>query len=89
MAKTKLNISEDKAKRIAVGATVGGLLIVLFLVIVLIVQFVQIGVRQSESARLDDEIARYEEMIESDQTDLDYYQTQTGLYYLARKEGWK
>lgn len=89
MSKNKVQISEDKARKIAVGATVGGVLLIIFLVVILIIQFVQIGVRNSQRAQLEEEISRYENMIESDQTDLDYYRTQAGLHYLARKEGWR
>ncbi len=89
MSKNKVQISEDKARKIAVGATVGGVLLIIFLIVILIIQFVQIGVRNSQRAQLEDEIARYEEMINHDQNDLTYYRTQEGLYYLARKEGWR
>lgn len=89
MSKNRVKISEDKARKIAVGATVGGVLLIIFLTVILIIQFVQIGVRNSQRAQLEEEISRYENMIESDQTDLDYYRTQAGLHYLARKEGWR
>ncbi len=89
MSKNRVKISEDKARKIAVGATVGGVLLIIFLTVILIIQFVQIGVRNSQRAQLEEEISRYEDMIESDQTDLDYYRTQAGLHYLARKEGWR
>ncbi len=89
MAKSRGCISEEKAKRIAVGATVGGMLLILFLLVILIVQFVQIGVKRSEKERLEQEIEHYSQMIEADQSDLDYYRTEKGLYYLARQEGWK
>ena len=56
-------ISEEKAARIAVGATVAGVLLVLFLVVVLIIQFVQIGVHNRIEEELDEQIARYEQMI--------------------------
>ena len=56
-------ISEEKAARIAVGATVAGVLLVLFLVVVLIIQFVQIGVHNRMEEELDEQIARYEQMI--------------------------
>lgn len=53
MGKNREPMSEEKAKRIAVGATVGGVLLLVFLLVVLIVQFVQIGVNNAEKARLD------------------------------------
>ena len=49
MARKGEGISEEKAKRIAVGATVAGVLLIIFLVIILIVQFVQIGVANGKT----------------------------------------
>jgi len=89
MSKGHMRISEEKARRIAVGATVGGVLLIIFLAVILIVQFVQIGVRKSRRAELDQQIEQYEQMIDSDRQDLEYYETQAGLFYLARKEGWR
>lgn len=88
MGKNREPMSEEKAKRIAVGATVGGVLLLVFLLVVLIVQFVQIGVNNAEKARLDKQIAEYEALIESGNESLEYYQTERGLYYLARQQGW-
>lgn len=89
MSKRNGSISEDKARRIAVGATVGGVLLIVFLFIILIVQFVQIGVRNSEAQRLDDEIGRYEQLIGDERENLEWYRTGSGLYFLARRNGWK
>ena len=82
------NISEEKAKRIAVGATVGGVLLIVFLVIILVVQFVQIAVGNTKKANLDREIQQYEQMIEKGESDLNDYKTGMGLYYYARSLGW-
>ena len=87
MAK-KEKISEEKARRIAVGATVGGVLLIVFLVIILIVQFVQIAVGNTRKANLDREIQQYEQVIEKGESDLEDYKTGTGLYYYARMLGW-
>lgn len=81
-------ISEEKAKKIAVGATVGGVLLIIFLLVVLIIQFVQIGVRNSEKARLKEEIARYEQMVDESREDLRWYKELDGLWYHARQQGW-
>ena len=37
---------EEKSKRIAIGATIGGVLLVIMLVVIIVVQFVQMGVRR-------------------------------------------
>ena len=88
MAAKKQPISEEKATRIAVGATVGGVLLVLFLVVVLIIQFVQIGVQNRMEDELNEQISQLEQMISDGEKDLNYYEEENGLYYLARKHGW-
>ena len=64
-----------QAKRIAVGATVAGVLLVLFLIIVLVVQFVKIGVRN-------------ERLIQEGEMDLEFYKSEQGLRRLAVQHGW-
>ncbi len=88
MEAKKQPISEEKATRIAVGATVGGVLLVLFLVVVLIIQFVQIGVQNRMEDELNEQISQLEQMISDGEKDLNYYEEENGLYYLARKHGW-
>lgn len=85
----KIRITEEKAKKIAVGATVGGVLLICFLIIVLIIQFVQIGVKTAERNKLAETQTELQEMIASDERDLEFYKTQEGYYYLARKAGWQ
>ncbi len=88
MSKRKEGLTDEKMKKIAAGATVAGVLLVLFLIIILIIQFVQIGVANSQRKQLDDAIARYEEMIKDGESDLNFYLQENGLYYLALKQGW-
>ncbi len=88
MEAKKQPISAEKATRIAVGATVGGVLLVLFLVVVLIIQFVQIGVQNRMEDELNEQISQLEQMISDGEKDLNYYEEENGLYYLARKHGW-
>lgn len=85
----KRPLSSEKATRIAVGATVGGVLLVLFLVVVLIIQFVQIGVQNRMEDELNEQIARYEQQISDGEDKITYYEEGNGLYYLARKHGWQ
>ena len=89
MEEKKRPISPEKATRIAVGATVGGVLLVLFLVVVLIIQFVQIGVQNRMEDELNEQIARYEQQISDGEDRITYYEEGNGLYYLARKHGWQ
>lgn len=85
----KRPLSPEKATRIAVGATVGGVLLVLFLIVVLIIQFVQIGVQNRTEDELNEQISHYEQMIADGEDKITYYEEGNGLYYLARKHGWQ
>ena len=82
------SLSEEKFKKIAVGGTVAGVLLFLCLFVILIVQFVQIGVRKKIEAELDREKARYEQLIAEGYSQLEIYETEQGLYELALKYGW-
>ncbi len=84
----KAKMTEEKAKRIAVGATIGGVLLLMFLVAILIVQFVQIGVTQREKNRLQQEIESYEALLENKTSELEFYETEVGMYHLALEQGW-
>ena len=84
----KGNISEEKARRIAVGATVAGVLRILFLVIIIIVQFVQIGVKNRRSRDLDRSIQEYEQLVEQGERDLNFYESELGRYHLALEQGY-
>lgn len=77
-----------RAKRIAVGATVAGVLLIIFLVVVLIIQFVQIGVRKKEARELNQQIEEYEEKINEAEKLLDFYETEEGLRILALFWNW-
>ena len=88
MSNKKWLMPEEKAKRIAVAAIVAGVLMVLFLIAVLIVQFVKIGVANSERARLQAEIERYERLVEQQREDLEYYESELGMYHQALEQGW-
>ena len=88
MSRKKEGLTDEKMRKIAAGATVAGVLLVLFLVIILIIQFVQIGVSNSQSKQLDEAIARYEQMIAEGKEDIDFSENGLGLYYLALKQGW-
>ena len=60
--KRKTGITDEKMRKIAAGGTAAGVLLILFLVVILIVQFVQIGIVNKRKAEYDAEIARYEEL---------------------------
>ncbi len=89
MSGKKITMPEDKAKRIAVGATVAGVLLVIFLAIVIIVQCVSIGVKNAQSRRLSRSIEEYTQRIEEGERDLEFYESDHGRYFLALERGWR
>ena len=89
MTKKGNGITEEKAKRIAVGATVAGVLLIVFLIVIMIIQFVQMGVKGGKTDDLDDAIRDYSARIEQGEKDLKWYESGEGLYYLARQMGKK
>ncbi len=84
----KRKMSEEKARKIAVAATAAGVLIVLFLAVILTIQFVRIGVANAERRRIENEIERYEQLLEEKERDIDYYESELGMYHEALKQGW-
>ena len=80
---------ETRAKRIAIGTTVAGVLLIVFLVIILVIQFAKIGVRNSEKKNLLKEVERYEQLNSETEKDLDFFKTQEGLRMLAVMNGYK
>lgn len=88
MSKQKWLMPEEKAKRIAVGAIVAGVLIVLFLLSVIIVQFVQISAANRENDRIQKEIDRYQELIEEGEKNLEHYESELWMYQQAVSQGW-
>ena len=83
------NLSQEKKKRIAVGATIASVLLIFVLLVVLIVQFIQIGVVKSREKKLDEQIAEYNRLISEGKDNLEWYKSGNGLYLTARKYGWR
>ncbi len=79
---------EAKAKRIAIGATAAGVLLIVVLVVFLIIQFAMIGVRRAEKRRLQNTIEQYEKLNKDEESNLDFYKTEEGLRMLAVLQGW-
>ena len=80
---------ETRAKRFAISATVAGVLLMVFLVIILVIQFAKIGVRNAERNRLQAEVERYERLNSETEKDLGFFKTQEGLRMLAVMNGYK
>ncbi len=66
--------SQKNAKKI-IGATVAGVLLITFLLIVVIIQLVQIGVKRADIQKLEEEKVRLEQALEDDRRALEYYQS--------------
>ncbi len=88
MAEKQTRISEEKARKIAVGATVAGVLLVLFLLVIIVVQIVQISVRSKTMDRIDEQTKQFEDLIEKESSDLEYYESELGMYHQALEQGW-
>lgn len=82
-------IRAEKTRRLAVGATIAGVLLILFLVVVLIIQFVKIANANAEKRALQADIERWEQLSEDEKKNLEYYLSEMGLYQLAIEAGWK
>lgn len=78
-----------KTKKIAIGTTAAGVLLMVFLVIFLVLQFVQIGVKNADKRRLENEVKRYEQLNDDLEKDLDFFETEEGLRMLAVMNGYK
>lgn len=81
--------ASEKSRRIAVGATVAGVLVFVFLLIVLIIQLVQIGVKNSERRELDRLIEEQKQTLDEEQKDLDGYRSGFDLFWKALDYGYK
>ena len=81
-------LTEAKVRKIVTGATVAGVLLIVFLVAILIVQFVQIGIVNQKRAEYDALIEQYNEMIESGENSLELLELEETLRSLAMENGW-
>ena len=81
-------LTEEKVRNIVTGATVAGVLLIVFLVAILIVQFVQIGIVNQKRAEYDALIEQYNEMIESGEKSLELLELEETLRSLAMENGW-
>lgn len=82
------SMSEEKAKRIVIGATAAGVLLVIVLVVILVVQFVQMGVRQRKLDEIKTAQETYRQKLESRERDLEWYESWFGMYNEALKQGY-
>ena len=81
-------LTDEKMRKIAAGATAAGVLLILFLVVILIVQFVQIGIINKRKAVYDAAVAQYEELLKNGELTLETLQAEETLRELAIQNGW-
>ena len=81
-------LTEEKVRKIVTGATVAGVLLIVFLVAILIVQFVQIGIGNQKRAEYVAPIQQYNEMTESGEISLELLDLEDTLRSLAMENGW-
>ena len=86
--KRKTGITDEKMRKIAAGGTAAGVLLILFLVVILIVQFVQIGIINRRKAEYDAAIEQYEELLKNGELTLETLQAEETLRELAIQNGW-
>ena len=84
----KTGITDEKMRKIAAGGTAAGVLLILFLVVILIVQFVQIGIINKRKAEYDAAIEQYEELLKNGEVTLETLQAEETLRELAIQNGW-
>lgn len=89
MAKEKWLMPEEKAKRLATALIAAGVLVVLFLVAVIVVQFVRISEARKENERYERALEELQQQIEQDRRDLDFFESELGMYHQAVERGWK
>ncbi|MGN0823002.1 MAG: hypothetical protein ACI4NG_04445 [Candidatus Gallimonas sp.] len=82
-----MRCSEEKAKRIIAGATAAGVVLLVFLLAVMIYQFVRIGVMNSRKKALQEEIATLQRQIDEEEESLEYYSSEFYQMQLARQYG--
>ncbi len=83
------NLTEEKMRKIAAGGTAAGVLLVLFLVVILIVQFVQIGIANRRNREYSEAIAQYTQMLEAGANQQELLQMEETLRRLALERGWE
>ena len=82
-------IPAEKKRNIAIATTVAGVLLIVFLLIVLIIQFVQLGVKNSEKRELDRLIEAQQETLAGEEADLDNLENGFGMFWKALDYNYK
>lgn len=81
-------MTQDKLRKIITASVVAGTALLVFLLAVLIYQWITLGVMNSRIAKAEQENKKWEEVIEEKKFDLEYYQSVMGKEWLAFQNGW-
>ena len=82
-------VPAEKVRKIAIATTVAGVLLIVFLLIVLIIQFVQLGVKNSEKRELDRLIEEQQKTLAGEEADLNNLENGFGMYWKALDYNYK
>ncbi len=82
------NMSEGKLKKLVTAVVVAGTILIVFLLGVVLYQFISMGVKQSKIDSMNAQISEYEQLIAKLDEDLDAYSREQILEQLAREYGY-
>lgn len=80
-------MTQEKLRRVVTAAVVAGTTLFVILLSVLVYQIVTISVYNKRIEKIDSEIAELEQSIEKQESDLDYYSSELGKFWLAMEQG--
>ena len=80
-------MTQEKLRRVVTAAVVAGTTLFVILLSVLVYQIVTISVYNKRIEKIDGEIAELEQTIEKQESDLDYYSSELGKFWLAMEQG--
>ena len=80
-------MGNEKRNRIVAAVTVNLIILVAILVAVIVYQMVQINIVKRDKKAIIKEIERLEQLTETEEKNLDYWQSQSGLEDLAYRFG--
>lgn len=83
----KVQITEEKAKRLIVASTVGAVLLMAILLMVMVYQLISIGVKNRDLARYNQAIAKYEALIKEGENTKEIRSTRQWIEREARRLG--
>ena len=79
---------ENKLKRMIVGVTIAGTLLLVVLFSVIIYQFVSMGVKSHQIDKMQEEIESFEQIKDKLGEDLEWYTTDEYKEWIARTHGY-